>query len=114
MKASESNHQLLRKSIAQDNPAIGPDQAIIERLNYYYTLKQPKRKIHTNSFTGMFVWLFSIKSAGLKAGIVSVSLAYFLFVGNIRNNSSLQETPDTCQIHQMLVDSSYIAKDTCK
>ncbi len=115
MKAhAHSNDQLFRKSITHDNPAIEPNPALAERLNYYYALKQPTRKVHANSFTGMAIWLFSIKGAGLKTSILSICLAYFFFVGNITNNSRVKELSDTCQIQQMLVDSSYMAKDTCK
>ena len=105
---------MFRKSVHQDNPAIEPDPAIAERLNYYYSLKQPARKLHANSFGGMFIWLFSLKSAGFKAGFVSVCLAYFLFVGDIKNNTGIPEMSDTCQVHSLLVDTSYMAKDTCK
>ena len=110
----DSTHHLFRKAVLHDNPAIEPNPAIAERLNYYYTLKQPTRKLYSNSFSGMFVWMFSSKGAGLKAGFVSVCLSYFLFVGNIKNNSGYQELSDTCMVHQMLVDTSYLAKDTCK
>lgn len=115
MKAHDAtNHQLFRKSVAQDNPAIEPNPALAEGLHYYYTIKQPTRNVHRNSFSGMFVWLLSMKGAGFKAGIASVCLLYFVFVGNIKNSSSIQDISDTCQVHQMLVDSSYLAKDTCK
>jgi len=107
-------HHLFRKAIMQDSPAIEPNPAIAERLNYYYTFKQPTRKLYSNSFAGMFVWLFSLKGVGLKAGFVSACLAYFLFVGNIKNNVGLQDLSDTCQVHQMLIDTNYLAKDTCK
>lgn len=115
MKAnSHKNDQLFRKSVNNDNPAIEPHPALAERLNYYYTLKQPTRKVHANSFAGMITWLFSLKSITLKTSLASFCLAYFLFVGNIKNNSNVQGLSDTCQIHQTLADSSYMAKDTCK
>jgi len=105
---------LFRKATNLDNPSISPDPSTIERLNYYYSLKQPMRKLHANSFSGMFLWLFSIKGVGVKAGFVSVCLTYFLFMGNIKNNPGLPETSDTCQIRSLLVDTSYVVKDTCR
>jgi hypothetical protein len=110
---SSSDH-LFRKAVNNDHPNIEPDAAIAERLNYYYSLKQPGRKLHANSFSGMIVWLLSVKSMGLKAGFVSLGLAYFLFLGNIKSSSEIPGASDTCQIHSLLVDSSYVAKDTCK
>jgi hypothetical protein len=108
------NNSFFRNAIKYDTPDIQPDRAIEQRLNYYYSLKQPMRKVHANSFVGMFLWLLSWKSIGLKAGFVSVCLVYMLFIGNMRNNTDTNKLSDTCQIHQLLVDTNYIVKDTCK
>jgi len=51
---------------------------------------------------------------GVKAGFVSACLAYFLFFGNIRNNSAIRDVNGTYQMQQLLVDTNYVAKDTCK
>jgi hypothetical protein len=106
--------QLFRKAVTYDNPNISADKAIEERLNYYFSLKQPRSKIHMNSFSGMFLWIFSIKSMGFKASLASVVLAYFLFFGNIKNGSDSRNYSDTCRIHTLLADTNYLVKDTCK
>lgn len=115
MKARFSpSDDLFRKAVNHDSPGIEPDAAISERLNYYYTLKQPIRKLHANSFIGVVIWLFSLKNMGFKAGFVSLGLVYFLFFGNIKNSSEVPGASDNNQIQSLLVDSSYMAKDTCK
>jgi hypothetical protein len=100
--------------VSSDNPGIEPNKAIEERLNHYFMIKQPSRKIHMNSFGGMLVWLFSMKSLGFKASLVSACLAYFLFFGNIKNNPSNPGYSDSCQIHTLVADTNLIVKDTCK
>jgi hypothetical protein len=108
------NDGLFRNAIMRDIAGIEPDKAIGQRLSYYYSVKQPMRKVHANSFAEIFLWLFSWKSMGLKAGFISVCLVYALFVGNIKNNGHANNLSDTCRVHSLLVDSNYIAKDTCK
>jgi hypothetical protein len=111
---SDHIHHLLRNAVMRDQPQIEPDKTLGERLNYYYMLKRPSQKVRSNSFSGMFFWLFSLKSVGFKAGVASFCLAYFLFFGHIKNNPGRQELADTIQIHQALVDTNYVVKDTCK
>jgi hypothetical protein len=108
------DENLLRSTVSNDNPGIKPNKAIEERLNYYYTIKQPNREIHMNSFGGMFIWLFSMKSLGLKASFISAGLAYLLFFGNIKNDPSNPGYSDSCQIHTLVADTNFIVKDTCK
>ncbi len=105
---------LFRNIVMNDNPGIKPIKAIEERLNYYYLLKQPTRKVHSNSFSGMFIWLFSMKSLGLKTSFISAGLAYLLFFGNIKNNPSNPGYSDSCQIHTLVADTNFTVKDTCK
>ena len=105
---------LFRKAVQHDNPGIEPNTAIAERLNYHYTLKQPTRKLYANSFAGMFVWLLSFKNIGIKASFLSICLAYFLFVGNIKTGSGIPELSDTCQVHQLFVDTAFMVKDTSR
>ena len=81
---------LFVSAVTNDNPGIKPNKAIEERLNYYYMIKQPTSKTHMNSFSGMFIWLFSMKSFGFKASVASACIVYFLFLGNIKNNDQNQ------------------------
>ena len=104
--------EMLRRIIMADKPAIEPDKGIQDRLNYYYMLKQPSRKVHTNSFAGNLSEVFSFKNIGLKASFASVVLVGALFFGNIKNHTNVQVLSDTCHISPILVDSNYLAKDT--
>ncbi|HEY4786001.1 MAG TPA: hypothetical protein VIH57_08125 [Bacteroidales bacterium] len=106
--------RLFRKAITSDHPGIEADKAIADRLNYYFMIKRSGKRLQANSFSGMFLWLFSLKGMGVKAGFVSACLAYFLFFGNIRNNSAIRDVNGTYQMQQLLVDTNYVAKDTCK
>jgi hypothetical protein len=110
----DQSNKLFREIVSKDNPDIKPDKAIAERLNYYYLLKQPHRKVHMNSFMGMFVWLFSMKSFGIKASLVSVCLLYFLFLGNMNNNDQSQNSSDTSQISAAAIDTFSLTKDSCR
>jgi|ERR1035437_3918212 hypothetical protein len=110
----DHSNKLFREIISGDNPDIKPDKAIEERLNYYYLLKQPHRKVHMNSFAGMFVWLFSMKSFGVKASLISVCLLYFLFLGNMNNNNQSQNSSDTSQISSAAIDTFSLTKDSCR
>jgi hypothetical protein len=107
------NENLYRSALSSDEPGIRPDQAIVERLNYYYSLKQAGHKLHMNSFSGMFVWLFSLKSLGLKASLASVCLGYMLFFGNIKKSPDDFKYSDSCQINTLVVDTNFTFKDTC-
>jgi hypothetical protein len=108
------SNRLFKEIISGDNPDIKPDKAIEERLNYYYLLKQPQRKVQMNSFTGMFVWLFSMKSFGIKAGLVSVCFFYFLFLGNMNHNDQSQNYSDTSHISSAVIDTFSLTKDSCR
>lgn len=105
---------MFRNSILKDNPGIEPDKAIEDRLNYYFLMKKSSHKVHSNSFEGVFIWLFSLKALGLKAGFATVCLAYFLFLGNMNTKTVNQQYSDTCQLNTLAVDTNFIAKDTCK
>jgi hypothetical protein len=114
MKKYTGNDQLFRNSMMKDNPHIEPDKAIEYRLNHYFLMKRSSHKVHSNSFEGLFVWIFSLKSLGLKAGFATVCLAYFLFIGNINTKTVNQQFSDTCQVNTVAVDTNYMVKDTCK
>lgn len=111
---SNFTNNLFRRSITTDNPDIKPNKGIEERLNYHFLLKQPRQRVHTNSFTGMFFWLFSLKSLGFKASLVSACLLYFLFIGNINEQRQNEQFTDTCQVSKTAVDTFYMSKDSCK
>jgi len=104
---------LFRKIISGDNPGIKPNKAIEGRLNYYFLLKQPRRKVHMNSFGDMFIWLLSMKSFGIKASLASICLLYFLFMGNINNNNQRSNISDTSQISTAVIDTFSLTKDSC-
>ena len=114
MKKYTNTYHLFRKSILKDNPDIEPDKAIEGRLNYYFLMKKSSHKVHSNSFAGVLIWLFSMKALGLKAGFATVCLAYFLFLGNINTKTVHQQYSDTCQLNTLAVDTNYMVKDTCK
>lgn len=110
----DHTNKLFREILSKDDPGIKPDKAIAERLNYSYLLKQPYRKVHMNSFAGMFVWLFSMKNFGIKASLVSICLLYFLFLGNMNNNEQNQNLSDTSQVSSAVIDTFSLTKDSCK
>lgn len=106
--------KLFREIVSKDHPDIKPDKAIAERLNYYYLLKQPHRRVHMNSFAGMFVWLFSLKSIGIKASLISVCFLYFLLLGNVSNQNQNQKLSDTSQVSAAVIDTFSLSIDSCK
>ncbi len=110
----DHRNKLFREIISRDNPDIKPDKTIEERLNYYYLLKQPHRKVHMNSFAGMFVWLFSMKSFGVKASLVSVCLLYFLFLGNMNNTDQHKNDSNINRISSTAIDTFCLTKDSCR
>ncbi len=114
MKKCTNTDYLLRNSIINDNPGIEPDKSVEDRLNYYFLMKKSCYKVHSNSFAGALIWLFSMKALGLKAGCATVCLAYFLFLGNINTKTVHQQYSDTCQLNTLAVDTNYMIKDTCK
>jgi hypothetical protein len=112
-KFNHTNY-LFSNAIKADMADLKPNKAIEERLNYYFMLKRSSHKVHSNSFSGMFVWLLSLKGLGIKAGFATICLTYCLFFGNIKDNNNIPQFSDTCQITPQLVDSFYLAKDSCK
>lgn len=114
MKKNTNTDRLFRNIVIKDNPGIDPERAVGERLNYYFLMKKSTHKVHSNSFEGLFIWIFSLKALGLKAGFVSACLAYFLFLGNINTKTVNQQYSDTCQLNTVAIDTNYMVKDTCK
>ena len=61
------------------NDQVGePDNAIEKRLEYSFMLKNSRSNLRQNSFGNFFGWIFSGQSLGLKAGLVSVALTFFV------------------------------------
>lgn len=115
MNNKSDNNDLFRKAIVADCPDLKPDRNIESNLNYYFMLKNPSRKVQSNSFVGLLVWLISFKDIGLKAGFASACLAGFLFFGSIKNEGNVQYPHDTCQVSTpLLVDTFYTTQDSCK
>ena len=114
MKQYTNTDHLFRNSIINDNQGIEPDKSIEDRLNNYFLMKKSSHKVHSNSFAGVLIWLFSLKTLGLKAGFATVCLAYFLFLGNMNTKTVHQQYSDTCQLNTLTVDTNYMVKDTCK
>jgi hypothetical protein len=103
---------LLHKTTINDCPEITPNPAVEDRLIYYFLLKQPAKKIKSNSIISITNWAFSLKGIALKTSIATACLVGALFMSNIRQSSNINIMPDSCQISPIIVDSNYLAKDT--
>jgi hypothetical protein len=107
------NNNIFKKAVISDNPAIEPDAAIKHRLGYYFNLQHSRHKVHSNSFTGLFSWIFSSQSLVFKSGLAIVML-FFLFLKTpvMDNNSSIiNGGNNTTNIS--VADTNAISIDTC-
>jgi len=115
MKRSTHTDKLFRESVLQDNLNIEPNKSIETRLNSYFLIQNASRKVHANSFEGIFVNLFSTKLLGYMAGgVAAACLGYSLFVGNVNTKPINQQYADSCYQNTFVVDSNLIVKDTCR
>jgi hypothetical protein len=106
------NSDLLKKAVISDSPAITPDVAIEQRLNYYFNLQHSRQKIHSNGFSGFFAWIFSTQALIFKTSFV-VMAALFLFIKSpVTQNQSIN-AHDTCMSRTTVVDTNSVVKDTC-
>jgi len=62
-----------------DSVDYKPDPSVKSRLDYTLLIKESQRKIHQNSFAGLFAWLVSFKSIPVKAALVSAVLLFSVF-----------------------------------
>ena len=112
MKNQDTIDSVFRNALANDHPSVEPRTGTVDRLNYYYTIKQPRQRVHTNSAAAMVTWLFSSDSLGLKAGVVTACLAGCLIWGNVKNVQPLVILADTCHVNTHVCDSNLMVKDT--
>ena len=115
MKKSNHTDRLFRESVLLDNPNIEPNKSIEVRLNHYFMIKRSSHKVHSNSFEGIFLNLFSTKLLGyLAGGVAAACLGYSLFIGNINTKPINQQYADSCYQSTFAVDTNLIVKDTCR
>jgi hypothetical protein len=103
---------LFKKAVQSDIPAIAPDAAIEQRLNYYFNLQHSRQKIHANGFSGFFGWIFSTQALIFKTGFIVIA-ALFLFIKSPVTQDQSINTLDTCISRTTVVDTNSVVKDTC-
>ena len=114
MKMNNLNEKFFRHLITNDPLKMEADKSIEQRINYAFMLQSPARKIHANSFDSFFSFLISFKQLGLKTAFATVLLFCFLYAGNFQSHNSSIQLADSCKVKSLVVDSNYMAKDTCK
>lgn len=115
MKKSSYTDKLFRDSVLQDKPNIEPNKSIEARLNNYFLIKNTSRKVHSNSFEGAFLNMFSTRFIGyLAGGVAAACLGYSLFIGNINTKPINQQYADSCYQNTFALDTNLIVKDTCR
>jgi hypothetical protein len=107
-----NNDEELKKILKKDNPPLQADPAIAERLNYHFLIKSPMQKVHSNSFAGFTLWLFSFKSIAIKTCIAVIFSSVLLFKSEFNERSSII-AEDTCVMKNQLPDTNYVFRDTC-
>lgn len=106
------NNDILRKTILNDNPGLEPNASTKSRLDYYFKLQHSREKIHSNNFTGVFNWFFSLRPAVLKIGLVTIGLYILFFQPPVPQNYSTI-TSDTCNSRFGIADTNNLYIDTC-
>lgn len=111
-KKQFQNNDLFSKAVQMDNPSIIPDPAIDKRINYYFNLQHSRQKIHSNSFSGIFGWIFSSNALVFKAGFAVLTFVFLFIKSPVMENNSVI-TSDTCASKSVLVDTGFVVRDTC-
>lgn len=75
----------------KDAANVLPDSSVRARLEYSYMIKSSQYKTHQNSFSDMFLWVFSWSHIPLKAAFVSLVL--FVSVTNFQTKNGEFFTP---------------------
>lgn len=101
----------------KDAAKISPDNAIRERLEYTFMLKNSGSKVTQNSFLGIFTWLFSWSQLPAKAAFVSlILLVSLLKIPSVENQivPPIQDTTfNAVPLHIDSSETSPFFADTC-
>ncbi|MEI8113664.1 MAG: hypothetical protein WCI54_08540 [Bacteroidia bacterium] len=92
------------------NDQVGePDQTIEKRLEYSFLLKNSSSKLRQNSFGNFFGWIFSVQSIGLKAGLVSLALTFFVMNSQLNlEPGKIGENDSISAQRILLADSTHL------
>lgn len=95
------------------NDSIGrPSSRVEDHLNYLYLLKSSLHKIHQNSFSGFFRWIFSAKGMGVKTAIAGILLAFVMLKPQMSMTPGSIPPLDSLSINQTsVVDSTLFQAD---
>jgi len=103
------NHDQLFTELLRNDQVGEPDKAIEKRLEYSFLLKNSGSKLRQNSFGNFFGWIFSAQSFGLKAGLVSVALSFFIMNSQLRFESGKTSACDSIPAQRILLaDSTHL------
>lgn len=100
------NNKEIKRLIQQDN-AGAPAEAVKQRLDHAFMLKSANDPLRQNSFSGFFIWIFSLNSIGLKTAMAAVIISFILFNQNMNINPCNSIVTDSIHVTQSLqIDSS--------
>jgi hypothetical protein len=97
-----------KKLILSDN--IGePSPEVFENLQHKYMLKSSKYNIRQNSFSGMFLWIFSSKQLISKLTIAACFICLLMVSPILKKNFQEANPTDSIKInHAGIIDTTYI------
>ena len=98
----------LKKLILSDH--IGePSPKVLENLQYRYLIKLSKNSIRQNSFSGMFLWMFSSKQLISKLTIAACFICLLMASPMLKKNFQIANSTDSIKInHAGIIDTAYI------